>query len=57
MQQPIQEKGIEPTSYLCNVCPSGCRLDDYAREGTAPVMHQHHCHRFPSLMTAWVRIA
>jgi hypothetical protein len=58
MQSTIAEPGIIEIRYLCNLCPEGCELKDKIRVGSnlMTVMHQHPCHRFPSLMTAWKRI-
>jgi hypothetical protein len=42
--------------YRCSVCPAGCELRDMQADTVVcvkPVIHNHHCHRFPSLMTAW----
>ena len=56
MQSTIAEKGIVTIRYRCNVCPHGCELQDLIFNGKA-VMHQHPCHRSPSLTTAWKQIA
>lgn len=45
------------TILKCSVCPAGCTLIDHQADTvitTKTVIHQHPCHRFPSLMTAWV---
>jgi hypothetical protein len=60
MQSFLAEKGIVSIRYRCNVCPNGCELKDNQAETVIcvkPVIHNHTCHRFPSLMTAWKEIA
>jgi hypothetical protein len=56
MQSTIAEKGIVAIVYRCNVCPDGCELRDNGCNLKA-AMHQHACHRFPSVTTAWKRVA
>lgn len=50
-QQQILPPGTRRDHYHCGICPNGCDLYDNIRAGTAKVIHQHSCHRFPSIMT------
>lgn len=55
MQAKIQSPGETAIFFRCNVCPIGCELIDHQAGTAKAVMHNHHCHRFPSLMTAWTQ--
>lgn len=55
-QQQISVPGTHQNHYRCPVCPFGCDLYETVRDGAPEVMHQHACHRYPSLMTAWHKV-
>ena len=57
MQSTIAETGIVEVVYVCYVCPHGCELKDKMADTKRPMIHNHSCHHFPSLTTAWKRIA
>jgi hypothetical protein len=59
MQQQLDQNGVVPVRFRCELCPRGCVTIDYMlgkNSAEKIVFHQHQCHHFPSLTTDYKRI-